>query len=115
MAWWRPQEQPLAPVVGCCEWSCGLQGGEGGLDAESVPEVPPAGDTQSQTVAEQDSMIDLVVETLAILQAFPDETLKQNMQEIFPSLCRMIRCRAATVQMQVALSDLFASKLGHFM
>lgn len=83
------------------------------LDADGVPEMPPGEETQ--TLAEQEAMIDLVVDTLAVLQSFPDDILKQNMQEIFPSLCRMIRCRAATVQMQVALSDLFASKLGHFM
>lgn len=85
------------------------------LDADGVPEMPSGEETRAQTLAEQEAMIDLVVETLAILQGFPDDVLKQNMQEIFPSLCRMIRCRGATVQMQVALSDLFASKLGHFM
>lgn len=83
------------------------------LDTYTYADSPA--NLSDQKLVEQEAMIDVVVATLSTLQCFPDQVLKQHMHEIFPSLCRMIRCRAATVQMQVALSDLFASKLGHFM
>ena len=92
-----------------------VQADSSDADMDTSTDIVQAMDSSSQTLDEQEAMIELVVDTLSTLQAFPDGVLKQHMHEIFPSLCRMIRCRAATVQMQVALSDLFASKLGHFM
>jgi hypothetical protein len=79
------------------------------VSRESSPMSQDAG--ESGTV-EQEAMVDVVIDTLATLGQFPDEVFKAHMKEIFPLMTRFIRCRAATVEMQVALSNLFASKLG---
>jgi hypothetical protein len=66
--------------------------------------------------AEQMAMDGLVVDTLACLQAFPDQFFREKcLRYLFPLLTSLIRCPAVTVEMQVALSDLFAAKLGPFM
>jgi hypothetical protein len=61
---------------------------------------------------EQEAMVGLVIDTLSTLGQFPDQIFKAHMKDIFPLMTRLIRCRAATVEMQVALSNLFAAKLG---
>jgi hypothetical protein len=64
---------------------------------------------------EQASLAPVVVQTLAALRIVPQEAFKKHLKDLFPVLTRLIRCRAASVDMQVALSDLFATKVGPLM
>lgn len=87
---------------------CGLQDPQK-VSRESSPMAQEVG--ESGTV-EQQAMAGVVIRTLATLGEFPDGVFKTHMKDIFPLMTRLIRCRAATVEMQVALSNLFAAKLG---
>lgn len=64
---------------------------------------------------EQAALTPLLVDTLAALNAFSAEVFKKHLKELFPVMTRLIRCRAASVEMQVALSDLFAARVGPLM
>ena len=64
---------------------------------------------------EQAALTPLLVDTLAALSAFPPDAFKRHLKELFPVMTRLIRCQSATVEMQVALSDLFASRVGPLM
>jgi hypothetical protein len=70
-----------------------------------------AQDASEAGTVEQEAMISVVINTLGTLGEFPDKIFKSHMKDIFPLMTRLIRCRAATVEMQVALSNLFAAKL----
>jgi hypothetical protein len=78
----------------------------------SSGESSPVARVAEQGSIEQEAMIDVVVTSLETLREFPNEMFKAHLKHVFPLMTRLIRCRAATVEMQVALSDLFASKLG---
>lgn len=73
---------------------------------------PMAGESGDAGTIEQEAMVDVVISALGTLGEFPDDVFKTHMKEIFPLMTRLIKCRAATVEMQVALSNLFAAKLG---
>ena len=64
---------------------------------------------------EQDALTPLLVDTLAALHAFPQAVFKKHLKELFPVMTRLIRCQSASVEMQVALSDLFAARVGPLM
>lgn len=65
--------------------------------------------------AEQAALTPVLVDTLGALRTIPQESFKQHLKDLFPVLTRLIRCRSASVEMQVALSDLFAAKVGPLM
>lgn len=87
---------------------CGMQAPRG-VSRESSPMAQDGGETGT---LEQQAMVDVVISSLGTLGEFPDDVFKTHMKDIFPLMTRLIRCRAATVEMQVALSNLFAAKLG---
>lgn len=64
---------------------------------------------------EQAALTPLLVDTLAALHTLPQEAFKEHLKDLFPVMTRLIRCRAASVEMQVALSDLFAARVGPLM
>ena len=64
---------------------------------------------------EQAALTPLLVATLAALHTFPQSAFKRHLKELFPVMTRLIRCQSASVEMQVALSDLFAAKIGPLM
>ena len=64
---------------------------------------------------EQATLTPVLVDTLSALRTIPQESFKQHLKDLFPVLTRLIRCRSASVEMQVALSDLFATKVGPLM
>lgn len=79
---------------------------------ESRESSPMAHDVGEAGSVEQEAMVGLVISTLGTLGDFPSDVFKTHMKDIFPLMTRLIRCRAATGEMQVALSNLFAAKLG---
>ena len=70
---------------------------------------------QDSLDAEQAALTPVLVDTLGALRTIPQESFKQHLKDLFPVLTRLIRCRSASVEMQVALSDLFAAKVGPLM
>lgn len=64
---------------------------------------------------EQAALAPVIVKTLAALRLVPQEDFKKHLKDLFPVLTRLIRCRDASVDMHVALSDLFATKIGPLM
>lgn len=54
----------------------------------------------------------LVVATLKALGALSDDTFRRHLVAIFPRLTRLIACIRAPPEIQRALSDLFAHRIG---
>jgi brefeldin A-inhibited guanine nucleotide-exchange protein len=61
---------------------------------------------------EAGSRAPLVVATLKALGSLPDDAFRRNLVAIFPLLTQLIACIRAPPEIQRALSDLFARRIG---
>lgn len=64
---------------------------------------------------EHRTLAPLVVNTLGALRAFSDAEFKKYLKQLFPLMTKLIRCNSAPVEVQVALSDLFETRVGNLL
>lgn len=66
----------------------------------------------ASSTAEHQTLAPVIVSTLSALRAFSDDQFKECLKPLFPLMTRLIRCSSAPLEVQVALSELFATRVG---
>ncbi|CAD7702431.1 unnamed protein product [Ostreobium quekettii] len=69
----------------------------------------------ASTAAEYSMYSPLVVATLRAIGSFPDAMFREHLQRFFPLLTGLISCEHAPLDVQQALSDVFAKRIGPMM
>ena len=79
------------------------------------PSTPPPGEADALAGSRREenaALAPLAVATLRALLAFPPDAFRAHLKDFFPLLTTLISCEYAPPEVQRALSELFAKRIG---